>query len=44
MVLPDRISAAMAALWVMPEQPMVSIKASWMTPSFTLSVSLHAPC
>ena len=43
MVLPGRISAAMAAEWVMPEQPMVSTSASSITPSFTLSVSLHAP-
>ena len=34
----------MAALWVMPEQPMVSTSASWMMPSFTFSVSLQAPC
>ena len=44
MVLPGRISAAMAAEWVMPEQPMVSTRASWMTPCFTLRVSLQAPC
>ena len=43
-VLPMRISEAMAAEWVMPEQPMVSTRASSMTPFFTFSVSLHAPC
>jgi hypothetical protein len=32
MVLPIRISEAMAAEWVMPEQPIVSTSASWMTP------------
>ncbi len=44
MVLPGRISAAMAAEWVMPEQPMVSTSASSMIPPFTLRVSLQAPC
>jgi len=44
MVLPMRISAAIAAEWVMPEQPKVSTKASSMTPSFTFNVSLQAPC
>ena len=44
MVLPGRISLAMAAEWVMPEQPMVSTRASSMTPFFTFSDSLHAPC
>ena len=44
MVLPGRISEAMAAEWVMPEQPIVSTRASSMTPSLTLSVSLQAPC
>ena len=34
MVLPGRISLAMAAEWVMPEQPMVSTSASSMTPCF----------
>ena len=43
-VLPMRISEAMAAEWVMPEQPMVSTKASSMMPSFTFRVSLQAPC
>ncbi len=32
MVLPMRISEAIAAEWVMPEQPMVSTSASSMTP------------
>jgi len=36
--------AAMAALWVMPEQPITSISASWMIPSLTFKVSLQAPC
>ena len=44
MVLPGRISAAMAAECVMPEQPMVSTSASSMTPSLTFRVSLQAPC
>ena len=44
MVLPGRISPAMAAEWVMPEQPMVSTRASSMTPCFTFRVSLHVPC
>ena len=43
-VLPGRISLAMAAEWVMPEQPMHSTRASWMVPSLTLRVSLQAPC
>ena len=44
MVLPMRISLAMAAEWVMPEHPMVSTRASSMTPFFTFRVSLQAPC
>src|SRR5574344_708649 len=44
MVLPTRISEAMAAEWVMPEQPMVSTSASSITPFLTFRVSLHAPC
>ena len=44
MVLPGRISEAIAAEWVMPEQPMVSTSASSMTPFFTFRLSLHAPC
>ena len=44
MVLPMRISEAIAAECVMPEQPMVSTRASSMTPFFTLRVSLQAPC
>ena len=43
-VLPIRISEAMAAEWVIPEQPMVSTSASSITPFFTFSVSLQAPC
>ena len=43
-VLPGRISEAIAAEWVIPEQPIVSTRHSWMTPSFTFSVSLQAPC
>ena len=43
-VLPMRISEAMAAEWVMPEQPRVSTSASSMMPSLTLRVSLQAPC
>ena len=43
-VLPGRISAAIAAEWVMPEQPMVSTRASWTMPSLTFRVSLQAPC
>ena len=43
-VLPGSISDAMAAEWVMPEQPMVSTRHSSMMPSLTLSVNLHAPC
>ena len=39
-----RISEAMAAEWVMPEQPRVSTRASSMTPSLMLRVSLQAPC
>ena len=39
-----RISEAMAAEWVMPEQPRVSTRASSMMPSLTLRVSLQAPC
>ena len=35
MVLPGRISEAIAAEWVMPEQPMVSTSASSMTPFLT---------
>ena len=37
-------SAAIAAEWVMPEQPMVSTSASSMMPFLTLSESLQAPC
>ena len=37
-------SAAMAAEWVMPEQPMVSTSASSITPFFTFRLSLQAPC
>ena len=37
-------SAAMAAEWVMPEQPRVSTRASSMMPSLTFRVSLQAPC
>ena len=37
-------SAAMAAEWVMPVQPMVSMRHSTMTPSLMLSESLQAPC
>ena len=44
MVLPMRISEAMAAEWVMPEQPMVSTRASSMTPFLMFRLSLHAPC
>ena len=44
MVLPMRISEAMAAEWVMPEQPMVSTSASSMMPFLMFSVSLQAPC
>ena len=44
MVLPGRISEAMAAEWVMPEQPRVSTRHSSMMPSLTFSVSLQAPC
>jgi len=43
-VLPVRISAAIAAEWVIPVHPSVSTSASCMMPSFTLSVSLQAPC
>ena len=43
-VLPTRISLAIAAECVMPEQPIVSTSASSITPFFTLSESLHAPC
>ena len=34
----------MAAEWVMPEQPMVSTRASSTTPFFTFRVSLQVPC
>ena len=44
MVLPGRISLAMAAEWVMPEQPTVSTSASSMTPFLTFRDSLQAPC
>ena len=37
-------SAAMAAEWVIPEQPMVSTRASSMIPFLTFSESLQAPC
>lgn len=37
-------SAAMAAEWVMPEQPLVSTSASSMMPFLTFSVSLQVPC
>ena len=40
----DAGQGAMAAEWVIPEQPMVSTSASSMTPSFTFRVSLQAPC
>ena len=43
-VLPGRISEAIAAEWVIPEQPIVSTKASWIMPSLTFKVSLQAPC
>ena len=43
-VLPGRISDAIAAEWVMPEHPMVSTRASSITPFFTFNESLHAPC
>ena len=40
MVLPGRISEAMAAEWVMPEQPMVSTRASSMMPSLDVQREL----
>ena len=43
-VLPGRISLAMAAEWVIPEQPMVSTSASSITPFFTFRLSLQVPC
>ena len=43
-VFPGKISEAIAADCVMPEQPMVSIRASSIIPFFTFSVSLQAPC
>ena len=43
MVLPMRISEAMAAEWVIPEQPMVSTSASSMMPFLMFRVSLQAP-
>ena len=43
-VLPGRISAAIAAEWVIPEHPIVSTSASWIIPSLTFNVSLHVPC
>ena len=44
MVLPMRISEAIAAEWVMPEQPIVSTRASSMMPFLIFRLSLHAPC
>ena len=44
MVLPGRISPAIAAEWVMPEQPMVSTRASSMTPFLMFRDSLQVPC
>jgi hypothetical protein len=43
MVLPGMISDAIAAEWVIPVQPMVSMSASSMIPSLMFKVSLHAP-
>ena len=43
-VLPTNASLAIAAEWVIPEHPTVSINASSMIPSLTFKVSLHAPC
>ena len=43
-VLPGRISDAIAAECVIPEQPNVSTSASSIIPSLTFNVNLHAPC
>ena len=43
-VLPGKISDAIAAECVIPEHPIVSTNASWMIPSLTLRVNLHPPC
>ena len=43
-VLPGKISEAIAAEWVIPEHPIVSTNASSIIPSLTLRVNLHAPC
>ena len=43
-VFPVKISPAIAAECVIPEHPIVSINASWIIPSFTFNVNLHAPC